>query len=184
MSKTATTAKRTIAPSEQIDVRGGRCSYGDMVALGRVLDAGIARAETGDGNDVEVIKTLIHTLHPDAMPTINVTNVKYASAIAAGVRFWREQEGEKLKYTPSAEEKQAGYESLAMATGPTGVASTIAEKFGVEGGPDAVFLWPYASVFMVLYIDLERYKFQKRLQEIRDNKRKRDEKNHRWGRKK
>lgn len=170
---------RTIQETEQIDVRGGKCSYGEMVALGRLLDAEIARAGTGEGDDTAIIKALIQTLHPDVTPSMSVANVKYAASIAAGVRFWREQEAEKLKYTPSAEEKQAGYETLAKATGPTGVASTIAEKFGVEGGPDAVFLWPYGSVFMVLYIDLERYKFQKRLQDIRDRTRKRNERNHR-----
>lgn len=179
-----THSKRTIAPSEQVDVRGGRCSYGDMVDLGRVLDAENARAETGTGDDVEFIKSLIRVLHPDAVPSINVTNVKYSQVIASGVRFWRERENEKLNYTPSTEEKQAGYESLVKASGPTGVASTIAEKFGVADGPDAVFRWPYASVFMTLYIDLERYKFQKRLQDIRDNKRKRDEKNRHWSHKK
>lgn len=172
-------AKSTVHINIQIDVMGGRCTYGEMVELGRVLDSDTVRS----GNELDSIKSLIQTLHPDIEPSINITNLKYVSDIARAVRFWRVQEAEKLKYTPSAEEKQAGYEALAKITGPTGIASTIAEKFGVEGGPDAVFKWPYATVFSVLRIDLERYKFQKKLQDIHDNKRRRDEKNRRWNRK-
>lgn len=176
------TVKRTIPETEQIDVRAGKCTYGQMSDLGRVLDEAFARSESGEGNDVDTIKELIRTLHPDSAPAINKTNVKYAMEIAASVRLWRERESEKLKYTSSDEERAAGYETLAKLTGPTGVASTIAEKFGVHGGPDAVFKWPYATVFMVLYIDLERYKFQKRLQDIRDRKRRQKDKAARMGR--
>ncbi len=174
---------RTIKEAEQIDVKGGKCTYGQMVELGRVLDAAFARAESGGENDdVTTIKNLIRTLHKDSNPGITVTNVKYAMEIAGAVRFWRERENEKLKYTPSDEERAAGYETLAKLTGPTGVASTIAEKFGVHGGPDAIFEWPYGTVFMILYIDLERYKFQKRLQDIRERKRKQKDKSARMGR--
>lgn len=175
--------KRTVPETEQIDVRGGRAAYGDMVALGRILEAESKKQAEGIVSDVEVIKELITVLHPDTKPVINITNVKYAAEIASAVRFWREREAEKLKYVPTDEEKQAGYDALAAATGPTGVASTIAEKFGIPEGPDAVFRWPYASVFMVLYIDLERYKFQKRLSDIHDRKRKQKDKSARWGRK-
>lgn len=177
--------KHTIHPDEQINVSDGKISYGDMVTLGRILDAESARAEKGEGDEVETIKALIRTLHPGAQPSINATNAVYAAAIARGVRFWREQENLKLKYKPSDEEKQAGYEALAEVTGPTGVAITIAEKFGVAAGPgnkvgpDAVFDWPYAVVFKVLHTDLERSKFQKRLNEIYEKKRKRNERNHR-----
>lgn len=165
----------TIEPPDWVDVRSGRCSYGAMVTLGQILDNEI----DGVADSVKLTKSLIRTLHPDAEPEINVTNVRYATEIAHAVRFWREQEADKLKYTPSAQEKQAGYEALAKVSGATGVASTIAEKFGVSEGPDAVFRWEYASVFMVLYIDLERHKFQKRLQEIRDKTRKNEERNRR-----
>lgn len=184
MSKKNTiTPKRTVQKPEQIDVRGGRATYGNMVTLGRILEAESKKQAEGITSDVEVIKQLISVLHPDVEPAINITNVKYASEIAQAVRFWREREAEKLKYTPTDEEKQAGYDALATATGPTGVASTIAEKFGVSEGPDAVFRWPYASVFMVLYIDLERYKFQKRLTDIQERKRKQKDKSARLGRK-
>lgn len=172
---------RTIPLAEQVDVLAGKCTYGQMVELSRLL------VEV-EGADVAVVKSLIRILHhnPDdgviCEPAINITNAKYARTIAEGVRFWREQEDAKLKYTPTAEEKQAGYEALSNATGPTGVASTIAEKFGVSGGPDEVFKWPYASVFMVLYIDLERYKFQRRLHDVHEAKRKRDGKTHRISR--
>lgn len=172
-------AKSTVPINSQIDVMGGRCTYGEMVELGRVLDSNIARS----GNEREAIKLIINVLHPEIIPAFDATTVSYVKRVIDGVRFWREQEAEKLKYTPSAEEKQAGYEALAKITGPTGIASTIAEKFGVEGGPDAVFKWPYATVFSVLRIDLERYKFQKKLQDIHDDKRRRDEKNRRWNRK-
>ncbi len=182
MSRKETQAKRTVYPGEQVDIRGGKCSYGEMVALGRALEAEITRAGAGDNDDVEVVRRLIQILHPDVKPAINIVNVKYAVAIAQGVRFWREQEKERLSYKPTAEEKMAGYEALARVSGATGVASTIAEKFGVDGGPDAVFNWPYSSIFMVLMIDLERAKFQRKLQEIRENKRKREEQSRRVSR--
>ena len=178
------TSFKTIRESEQIDVTAGKCTYGQMVELGRVLDAAFKRSEAGEGNDVDTIKKLIRTLHPDSSPSISTTNVRYAMEIASAVRMWRERENEKLKYTPSDEERAAGYEALSKITGPTGVASTIAEKFGVYGGPNEVFKWEYATVFMVLYIDLERYKFQKRLQDIRDRKRRQKDKSARMGRRK
>lgn len=178
-NKKPVTPWRTIPKSEQIDVRAGRATYGDMVALGRILDAEAKKVADGTGSDVEVIKSIILVLHPGTRPAINYTNVKYAAEVAKAVRHWREQEDAKLKYTPSDEEKLAGYDALVAATGPTGVASTIAEKFGAAGGPDDVFRWPYASVFMTLYIDLERYKFQKRLSDMREAKRKQREKSRR-----
>lgn len=172
----------TIPEAEQIDVKAGKCTYGQMVELGRVLDVAFTRAESGESGDVGTIKDMIRTLHPESAPAINKTNVEYAMRIASAVRLWRERESEKLKYTPSDEERAAGYETLAKLTGPTGVASTIAEKFGVHGGPNEVFKWEYGTVFMVLFIDLERYKFQKRLQDIRDRKRKQKDKAARMGR--
>lgn len=183
MEAKKTITEQTVSEADQVDVLAGRCSYGQMVALGRVLDAARAKAEAGEVNDVEVIKSLIVALHPDVKPAINSMNVRYAGYIAAAVSHWREKENVKLQYRPTDEEKQAGYDALVAATGPTGIASTIAEKFGIPEGPDAVFRWPYASVFMTLFIDLERYKFQKRLSDIREAKRKQKEKNGRFGRK-
>lgn len=174
------TTRRTVPKDEQVDVRGGRCTYGQMIELGRVLEKAGMSADTGE---VATIRALISALHPNVEAAINVTNVMYASNISQGVRFWREREADRLRYEPTAEEKMAGYEALSRAIGPAGVASTIAEKFGVSGGPDEVFKWPYASVFMVLLIDLERFKFQKRLQDIRDNKRKREDRARRMGKK-
>lgn len=172
----------TIEPKDRINVRAGKCTYGQMNDLGRVLDAAFADARAGKRDEVETTKKLIRILHPEIEPAITLDNIKYALEIADAVRFWREVENEKLKYTPTDEERAAGYERLAKVTGPTGIASTIAEKFGVYLGPDAIFKWEYASVFMVLYIDLERYKFQKRLQDIRERKRKQKEKSARMGR--
>jgi hypothetical protein len=120
--------------------------------------------------DVDTVKSLIRILHRDVDPRYNYFNRKYAIDIANGVLYWRKQEVELLKYTPTADEKLAGCEKLARETGPAGVAITLAEKFGVSDGPDAVFEWPYATVFQVLRIDLERSNFQKRLQRIKDSR--------------
>ena len=189
MNAQTKTVKRTIPPNEQIDVHGGKCTYGQMCDLGRVLDAAIAEQEKDTYDEIETYRRLISVLHPNVRPCLSLSNVRYAIDIARGVRHWREQENRMLKYEPSDEEKQAGYDKLSASSGPTGVAITIAEKFGVAGkpgervGPDVVFEWPYATVFQVLRIDLDRYKFQKRLSDIRENKRKRKEKSTRWGRK-
>ena len=157
----------TILLADRVDVRGGRATYGQMVELGRVLDK--ARIEPAD--EQATLKALIRVLHPQTDPAINYDNVQYAIEIIQAVHYWKEKEAELLHYEPSPEEKAAGYEVLAAKTGPTSVAITLAEKFGVHNGPDEVFQWPYASVFMVLFIDLERYKFQKRLSDIRERKR-------------
>ena len=181
-TKKVITIKRTVSEKDQIDVRAGCCSYGQMVDLGRRLDAENEAKDKGKNNEAALVKALIRILHPDVQPAINITNAKYASGVAAAVRFWRERENIKLKYEPSSDEKAAGYEKLAVISGPAGVASTIAEKFGVSGGPNEVFKWEYAQVFMVLLIDFERFKFNKRLADIRDRKRKQTEKSPRGGR--
>lgn len=159
----------TISPAEWVDVTGGICTYGQMVELGRVLD----RINGSVVDDAGAVRSLIRCLHPGVDLAIDFYTIRYALAIVEGVRFWRKQESERLSYTPTGDEKLAGYEKLARETGATGVAITVAEKFGVSGGPDEVFGWPYATVFQVLRIDLERSNFQKRLQKIADDKRQR-----------
>ena len=169
-----------VKPCARVDVAAGHCSYGQMIELGRVLDDAAARGDADHAlTDIATIKALFKVLHPDAAPTIDLETVRYAMHIADGVYFWRKQESDKLRYKPTADEKLAGYEALGAVTGPTGVASTIAEKFGVHGGPDEVFSWPYATVFAVLLIDFERFKYQQRLSKIRDDRRRREDKNRR-----
>lgn len=173
-----------IEPKERIDVHAGHATYGQMSDLGRALNDEYHRIEKGEGDDTALIKQLIRILHPEIDPAITLANNKYVREIIDAVQYWKLKEGEMLKYEPSAEEKIAGYDSLAVKTGATGVAITIAEKFGVHNGPDEVFKWKYGTVFMILFTDLERHKFQKRLSEIRENKRKQREKTSRWSHRK
>ena len=157
----------TIAAKDRIDVKGGRHSYGQQIELRRVL-------ENENLTDPQRIRELIKTLHPKSSPAINIENVRYAKLIDEGVRFWCEQENEKLHYAATSEEKQAGSEELARVTGAIGVAVSLAEKFGKH--PDDVFNWEYGTVFSILFVDLERYKYAKRLDKIRENKRQQESK--------
>lgn len=161
---------QTVKKQDRADVRNGRIEFGQMVDLGRVLDA-------KDLGDTEKFRRLIKVLHPDIEPAINLENVRYAVEIMHAVVFWREQENRRLHYEPSAEEKQAGFEKMAAAIGPRGVAVSMGKDFSRH--PDEVFKWSYGSVFSILEVDLQRYEFTKRLNEIREKKREQQERNKR-----
>lgn len=156
-----------ITRDNMIDVQGGELTYGQRIALGRIL-------ERTDMDDVDRYKAIIRALHPDWEVEFSVDTVSYALEIAKGIQFWVEIEAKRLKYTPTEEEIAARYDEVVKNVKELGVVSTLAEKFAKD--PDIIYTWKYGKVFAMLYVDAERSRYARRLDKVRERKRKQAEK--------
>lgn len=96
---------------------------------------------------------------------VKVETHEYCYNVIECMLFWNEQERKFLKYTPTAEEKQAGLDEYNAKVGEYATAFSLAEKYGLD--PDIILeQWSWAKVFSILVADFEKYKFEKKLNEI------------------
>ena len=88
--------------------------------------------------------------------------------IVDGFSEWIKREKMVLDYKPTQDQLNAGIEKYAQAVGAMSTVHAIAERFSTD--PDVVLKWDYAKVFGVLFVDLERYKYQERERKVIDAK--------------
>ena len=142
---------------EEIDIKGGKLTYGQRIELGRIL---------GDEKmySSRRFRDAIVCLYPDAKPEYDTEWLTVYEHILEGVKYWMEAERTMLHYDPTPEEVAAGCEQLGAKIGPMMTVMTLAEKFGQD--PDTILGWEYGKVFGLLYANLERSKFVARYQKI------------------
>lgn len=142
---------------EEIDIKGGKLTYGQRIELGRII---------GDEKMHSSRRFLdaIACLYPDAKPEYDAEWLTVYEHILEGVKYWMEAERTMLHYDPTPEEVAAGCEQLGAKIGPMMTVMTLAEKFGQD--PDTILGWEYGKVFGLLYANLERSKFDARYQKI------------------
>ncbi len=90
------------------------------------------------------------------------------NAILDDFKAWLKKEAETLAYTPTADEEAAGLKTFSRAVGPLGTIHALAERFGKD--PDEVLRWDYGKVYGILFTDLERVKYQRRLDRVTNDR--------------
>lgn len=93
---------------------------------------------------------------------------------------WIEIEQAQLDYKPDAAEIAAGVEELGKRIGAMGTLKALAKAYSTQ--PDKVLRWGYATVFGILYTDLQEYYYNKRLTKEREKEAKKQQKGGKNGR--
>lgn len=95
--------------------------------------------------------------------------VKKWTDVQQGILGWINKEKE-LRYEPTIDEKKAGIANLNKMTGYMGVAMAIAKQFSTD--PDVVLQWKYGKVFNILYVNKLNADYQKKYQQVIEQKNK------------
>lgn len=153
--------KSKIILKNRIDVKAGKLTFGQRIALGKIIEKG--------GNEYLMMKQIIKAMHDVDVKRKDIIRLKpYIVEIIEGLAYWIEKEIELLNYEPTAEEIQAGISELSGKIGNFGTIKSLAKNYSRE--PDEILKWEYGKVFGILYTDLEEYKFQKRYNKIIESK--------------
>lgn len=148
-NNSCTQAKHIIL--SKIDVKGGKLTYGQRIALGKILEK--------EQDEYLMIREIIYCLHkyyPKNSEIIILS--EYINEIIEGIIYWVERENTMLNYEPSPEEKRAGVLELSKKIGHFGTIKSLAKNYSKE--PDEILNWEYGKIFGILYTDLEEYKYQ------------------------
>lgn len=144
------------------DIRGGDFSYGERIALARVL-----RNESL--TDYQRVRETIQVLHDiEVTPEEAAGLTEYVTEIIEGFCEWIEREANELNIPPTADEIQAGVDRFAEACGDMGNVVGLAEQFHCTF--EEVYKRPYLEVFTIQKIHTERTKYERRLTEVYSRK--------------
>lgn len=146
---------------KKIDIKGGRFSYGQRIALGKILSS--------DASEVEKFEQVIKCLYDKTIsPRQYKKWLPLFNEIVEGLSFWCKQEAAMLDYKPTPEEIRAGIKELGAKVGEFGTIKALAKAYNTD--PDDVLKWEYAKVFGILTTDLEEHKFRVKLNEVYEQK--------------
>lgn len=145
----------------KIDVKGGKFTFEQRIELGKIFTSG--------NDEIIIFKKVFKCLH-DYDPILKDLKKlsPYLIEITEGLKFWIEAEQNGLKYEPSDDEKKAGILQLSKKLGELATIKSLAKNFGKD--MDEVLKWEYGKVFGILFADLEEYKFQKKYNEVLEQK--------------
>lgn len=157
------TDERVIVDPEDTTATGGRMmTYGERIVLGNILDT----AKSGNVNESDtrflVYAGVIETLHPSVDTQPSMENIIYVEEILRGILTWAKREREHLHSEATADEKAAGIEKLYEKCGKQLVLQELARAHGKS--VDEVQRWPYPTVFMIQFCDVQKDKFRKALE--------------------
>lgn len=146
------------------DVKAGTITYGEYI--------GLRMAINDTKEEVQIIQDVINVLHGDTLikpkDYLNEALSIYIKEIAEGLRFWLQQENDKLDITPTSEQIRAGIKEYSEKIGVSGTIYAIAKQFMLD--PDVILQWEYRKVFGILYADVEQYKYTERFNKIINTK--------------
>lgn len=163
--------KRVIIDPDNTSATGDRMmTYGERIVLGNILDSVKTANVKESDTHFFVYKGFMKTLHPDINVGVSKENLEYTEEILQGLLMWAERERDKLQSDPTPEEKLAGIEKLYRDCGKNLVLQELAKAHGKS--IDEVQRWPYVTVFMIQYCDVQKDKFRKSLQRIYKTKQK------------
>lgn len=139
------------------DIKSGDFTYGERIALGRLL--------AQEKSEYQLIKGVIEILHEVEITPDDALNLReYVATIIEDFGKWLERENTELHIEPTPEEVQAGVEQLSKACGDMGVVVSLAEKY--QCSFEQVYKMPYVEVFTIQKVGVERQKFERRLNEV------------------
>lgn len=139
------------------DIKGGDFTYGERIALGRLL--------AQEKSEYQLIKGVIEILHEVEITPDDALNLReYVATIIEDFGKWLERENTELHIEPTPEEVQAGVDKLSKACGDMGVVVSLAEKY--QCSFEQVYKMPYVEVFTIQKVGVERQKFERRLNEV------------------
>ena len=98
------------------DVKAGTITYGEYI--------GLRMAINDTKEEVQIIQDVINVLHGDTLikpkDYLNEALSIYIKEIAEGLRFWLQQENDKLDITPTSEQIRAGIKEYSEKIGVSG----------------------------------------------------------------
>lgn len=89
-------------------------------------------------------------------------SIPYWEEVLEGIKYWVEREQVELKQEPTAEERAAGVNDLALKVGDFSTINALAKDFAKD--PDEILQWKYGKVFNILYTNLQVYNYRMRLE--------------------
>lgn len=143
----------------KVDVKGGELTFGQRLELGRIVaDESLT--------ELDKFKKGLEALGCKG-GTIT-ERVAYWHEVLEGLVYWVKREAQ-LKYEPKAEEKAAGIQELTRLTGDMGTVMALAKDFSVD--PDVILEWKYGKVYNILYVNLQNFLYNERLEKEREKHR-------------
>lgn len=140
----------------------GEFSYGNRIVLGEIFsDESLSEYQRMKNAFREIYGYSCRWRRPKV-------RFRLMMDIVNGFTEWIEREKVALEYKPTADQLAADIEQFAKKVGSMSTIHAIAERFSVD--PDTVLKWDYAKVFGILFVDLERYKYQQREKKVIDAK--------------
>lgn len=148
--------------NNKVDVKGGKLPYGTYLDIRQIVT-------TQGQEEIKAVKEIFKALHQgyelSTLDFLNTKLQKYFEEICEGVLHWITLESKMLAYTPTDAQVRAGIKELSQNVGEFGTVKALAKQFGKD--PDEILeKWDYAKVFLILYSDLEEYKYQEKYNKI------------------
>lgn len=146
----------------KVDVKAGKLPYGVYLEIREIVI-------TKDKDDAKAVVSIFKALHEgfelSSHDFLNLKLQKYFEEICNGIIHWLTMESEMLAYTPTDAQLRAGIKELSEKVGDFGTVKALAKQFNKD--PDEILKeWDYAKVFLILYSDLEEYKYQEKYNKI------------------
>lgn len=138
-------------------------TYGERIELGALL-------ATQNEEDYYYLSNAFKILYKRNMSGIKEYKMfaeDFQSNVIDGIVYWMELEREYLSSEATSDEIAAGANE--MKTAKMGTIYKLARDYGQD--PDTILEWKYTKVFGILWNDAELARYEKRLNEIHNNKR-------------
>lgn len=129
------------------NVAAAEFTYAQRIELGKIF---------GEGNRSEYqrISAAFRTLYGYSAKWLPFPlRFRRLTALLEEFAKWVEIEQAQLNYKPDAAEVAAGVEELGKRIGAMGTLKALAKAYGTQ--PQKVLQWGYATVFAILYTDLQ-----------------------------
>lgn len=145
-----------------VNIQGGEFTYGNRIALADIFkDEG--------KTEYQKMKEAFREIYGYSCRWLpRKKRYRTLIGIVEGFSEWIKRENTVLDYKPTQDQLRAGIEQYSKAVGSMSTVHAIAERFSED--PDTVLRWDYAKVFGILFVDLERYKYQQRERKVIDEK--------------
>lgn len=137
-----------------LDIEGGEFTYGNRIAIGEIFRS----PEMGEYAKIAATHKELYGYSCRWWPVR--WRYRRLERMMDGVLSWVRREQELLKYTPTNDELAAGIEEFGQRVGDLATIKALAKAYGAH--PNEVLKWDYATVFGILYTDLEETKFNRR----------------------
>ena len=142
-----------------IDLFGEFFTFGQRLALNKAFQS---------DSHFECLKNIILILHDITIKPRHVPKlIGYYKDILQKMEKWMQRE-QSIHYTPTAEEKQAGYDNVYKELGDFSVVDSIALR--ITKTHDDVLAMPYSTVFLMLKKDFHQARLERNLNKIHERK--------------